>query len=100
MGTFFAILLVIGLFLVCCNDGIQKTFRRQPVVAILCVIFLFPVWMIWAVVETFSDDIEPVATDSSKIDRLTKELAELKKAEEDRLEREVAELKKGKKDKN
>jgi hypothetical protein len=33
--------------------GVVQTFQRQPVVAILCVIFLFPIWIIWAVIEIF-----------------------------------------------
>lgn len=33
--------------------GAVQTFRRQPIVAILCIIFLFPIWVIWAFVEIF-----------------------------------------------
>lgn len=33
--------------------GAIQTFRRQPIVAILCIIFIFPVWLIWAFVEMF-----------------------------------------------
>ncbi|MGB0504890.1 MAG: hypothetical protein ACPGGK_01735 [Pikeienuella sp.] len=33
--------------------GAIQTFRRQPVVAILCLIFLFPFWVLWAIVEIF-----------------------------------------------
>jgi hypothetical protein len=33
--------------------GAIQTFRRQPVVAIICLIFLFPIWVLWAVVEIF-----------------------------------------------
>lgn len=36
--------------------GMIKTFVRQPIVAILCVIFLFPVWIIWAIIEALIDD--------------------------------------------
>ncbi|MEM7270946.1 MAG: hypothetical protein AAF401_17035 [Pseudomonadota bacterium] len=43
-------ILVIILFLL---GGAIQTFRRQPVVAILCVIFLLPIWIIWAIVEVF-----------------------------------------------
>lgn len=49
-------LLILGgllLALVLWLGGAIQTFRRQPVVAILCVIFLFPVWLIWAFVEVF-----------------------------------------------
>ena len=44
-----AILVVIVLVL----GGAIQTFRRQPIVAILCVIFLLPIWIIWAFVEIF-----------------------------------------------
>ena len=40
-------------FIVFALGGAIQTFRRQPVVAILCVIFLLPVWIIWAIVEIF-----------------------------------------------
>lgn len=33
--------------------GAVQTFRRQPIVAILCIIFLFPIWVIWAFIEIF-----------------------------------------------
>ncbi len=36
--------------------GMIKTFLRQPIVAILCVIFLFPIWIIWAIIEALIDD--------------------------------------------
>jgi predicted KAP-like P-loop ATPase len=38
--------------------GVIKTFKRQPVVAILLILFLFPVYLIWAFVELFTDPIE------------------------------------------
>lgn len=34
--------------------GAIKTFKRQPVVAILCIIFLFPIYVIWAFCELFT----------------------------------------------
>jgi len=37
--------------------GIVKTFKRQPVVAILCVIFLTPIYVIWAFCELFTQPI-------------------------------------------
>jgi hypothetical protein len=43
------IFIVVALFIF---GGIQ-TFQRHPVVAILCIIFLFPVWVVWATVEVF-----------------------------------------------
>jgi hypothetical protein len=37
--------------------GVVKTFKRQPVVAILCIIFLFPIYAIWAFIELFTGSI-------------------------------------------
>lgn len=45
-----ALVVVFILFLL---GGAVQTFRRQPIVAILCIIFLFPIWVIWAFVEIF-----------------------------------------------
>ena len=47
------VLLYLLAFLV---KGMIKTFLRQPIVAILCVIFLFPIWIIWAIIEALIDD--------------------------------------------
>ena len=47
-----AVLVVIALVF----GGAIQTFKRQPIVAILCVIFLFPIWIIWAFVEIFLPD--------------------------------------------
>ena len=47
-----AVLVVIVLVL----GGAIQTFKRQPIVAILCVIFLLPIWIIWAFVEIFLPD--------------------------------------------
>ena len=52
----FTILIILAIFLVgvvVLLGGAVQTFRRQPVVASLCVIFLFPIWLIWAFVEIF-----------------------------------------------
>jgi len=38
--------------------GVIKTFRRNDVVAIWCLIFLTPIWIIWAIVEVFTGPIE------------------------------------------
>jgi hypothetical protein len=38
--------------------GVIKTFKRQPVVAILCVIFLMPIYVLWALTELFTGDIQ------------------------------------------
>ena len=50
LGLIGLALLIGVLFLL---GGAIQTFRRQPVVAILCIIFLLPVWIIWAIVEVF-----------------------------------------------
>lgn len=47
-GIVAAVIIVVILVLL---GGAVQTFQRQPVVAILCVIFLFPIWVIWAIVE-------------------------------------------------
>ena len=49
------IVLVILIFLI---KGVIKTFKRQPIVVILCIIFLFPIYLIWAFVEIFTGSIE------------------------------------------
>ena len=49
------IILVILILLI---KGVIKTFKRQPIVAILCIIFLFPIYLIWAFVEIFTGTIE------------------------------------------
>ena len=49
------ILLVIFILLI---KGVIKTFKRQPIVAILCIIFLFPIYLVWAFVEIFTGTIE------------------------------------------
>ena len=38
--------------------GVVKTFKRQPIVAILCIIFLFPIYVIWAFCELFTGSIK------------------------------------------
>ena len=50
----FGIILLI-LFLILAFKGIKQAFQRQPVVAALMLIFLFPVFAIWAFVELFLD---------------------------------------------
>jgi len=54
-GAFAGILIVILLFLII--KGVIKTFKRQPIVAILCIIFLPPIYLIWAIVELFTAPI-------------------------------------------
>ena len=50
LGIIAAVVIVV---IVVMLGGAIQTFQRQPVVAILCVIFLLPIWVIWAVIEIF-----------------------------------------------
>ena len=43
-----AILILLLLF-----KGVIQTFQRQAIVAILCLIFLFPIYLIWVIIEFF-----------------------------------------------
>ena len=56
-GILLFILIAIGLVALLAK-GVIKTFKRQPVVAILCIIFLFPAYLLWAFVELFTGPIE------------------------------------------
>jgi hypothetical protein len=49
------IICVVVIFLLI--KGVVKTFKRHPVVAILCIIFLFPIYVIWAFFELFTGSI-------------------------------------------
>lgn len=51
------VIAIIVVLLALLVKGVVKTFKRQPVVAILCVIFLMPIYLIWAFVELFTADI-------------------------------------------
>jgi len=52
------IVIIVCLFiLLLLITGVVKTFKRQPVVAILCIIFLFPVYAVWAFCELFTGSI-------------------------------------------
>jgi len=67
---FVGIILLI-LFLILAYKGIKQAFQRQPVVAALMLIFLFPVFAVWAFVELFLDKpnrvvrVEVVESDSN-----------------------------------
>ena len=55
---YITVLVIIAIvLLVVFFKGVIKTFYRQPIVAILCVIFLFPIFIIWAIVEMFTGKI-------------------------------------------
>ena len=50
------ILVVLGvaiLILLLLFKGVIQTFQRQAIVAILCLIFLFPIYLIWVIIEFF-----------------------------------------------
>ena len=38
--------------------GMVKTAKRRAGIAIICMIFLPPVWFIWSIIELFTDDID------------------------------------------
>ena len=54
--TIILIVVLVIFFLVI--KGIIKTFKRAPVVAILCIIFLLPIYLCWAFVELFTGKID------------------------------------------
>jgi len=56
-GLTIAVIVCIVLFFLLIT-GVIKTFKRQPIVAILCIIFLFPIYLIWAFFELFTGEIE------------------------------------------
>ena len=94
MDDLVLILIICAVIFFLLIKGVVKTFKRQPVVAILCLIFLFPIFAIWAFIELFTGSINKGAnalfgesdyeTETTKdrmelmeIEALTKELAEL-----------------------
>ena len=48
-------LLALCIFVLLFIFGGVKTFKRNLVAALLCLIFLSPIWTIWAIVELFTD---------------------------------------------
>lgn len=52
-----AITLSVLLFLV---KGVVRTFQRNPIVAILVIIFLFPIYLIWEFIELFTEKPQKV----------------------------------------
>lgn len=63
LETALIVILIAAVALVLLFKGVVKTFKRQPVVAILCIIFLFPFYLIWAFVELFT---APVGDDAGR----------------------------------
>lgn len=57
MEIFFGLLILAVLF-ICLIKGVVKTFKRQPIIAILMIIFLFPCYLIWAFCELFTGTID------------------------------------------
>jgi hypothetical protein len=55
LATVIIVCLVIFLLLI---KGVIKTFKKQPIVAILCIIFIFPIYLIWAFIELFTGHTE------------------------------------------
>lgn len=53
--TVLVVLVVLFLLVI---KGVIKTFKRHPVVAILCIIFLLPIYLIWAFCEIFTGSID------------------------------------------
>ena len=56
VSTLYVIIALVAVVLII--FGAVKTFKRQPVVAILCIIFLFPIWLIWCFVEIFTSSAQ------------------------------------------
>ncbi len=52
------ILVILVLLFLLVIKGVIKTFKRHPVVAILCIIFLLPIYLIWAFCEIFTGSID------------------------------------------
>lgn len=51
-------LVLLVIFVLVLGKAVAKTFMRQPIVSVLLLIFLLPIWMIWVVVEIFTGDVE------------------------------------------
>jgi hypothetical protein len=49
-----ALVILIGILSLIMKGAIQ-TFKRNWLAAVLLIIFLFPIWFIWAVIEVFRD---------------------------------------------
>ena len=58
MEFIWGILIVCIILFVFLIKGVIKAFKRNAIVAILCVIFMFPIFIMWAFFELFTDEIE------------------------------------------
>lgn len=54
IAVIIGIVILIGLI-----KGAIKTFRRNWIAALLLLIFLFPIWVVWAFFEIFTGEISP-----------------------------------------
>ena len=58
MENITVILIVVLVIFFLVIKGVIKTFKRAPIVAILCIIFLLPIYFCWAFVELFTGRID------------------------------------------
>ena len=68
VGIVILVLLLLVAFVIFLIKGMIKTFKRNALVAILCVIFLFPIWLIWSFVELFTGEIKPKVIHVKQVD--------------------------------
>lgn len=61
MGEILVVIIVIAI-IIAMLGGAVKTFQRNWIAALLLLLFLFPVWAIWAFIEIFTDDVVPQQT--------------------------------------
>ena len=71
MDVVIGIAVILGLLLVLSVliRGAIRTFKRNAVVAVLVLIFVFPAWVIWAFIEgcmSFPDDVKKAVEDANK----------------------------------
>lgn len=57
LGVLIGLILVIVLFFALIIGGV-KTFKRNWIAALILLIFLFPIWIIWAIIEVFRGPVE------------------------------------------
>ena len=71
VGQWIIVLVALGVFavFVVLLQGMAKTVKRKPAVAPLCMIFLYPLWIIWSIVELFTGEIEP-ETKTTKTEKM------------------------------
>lgn len=62
MEQFIPIIILFGLAYITFRGG-YLTFKRNEWLALFCLLFLFPVWFVWALIETFE---KPVVKEEKK----------------------------------